>query len=272
MEQKTLSRVNQIGWNQSAYQAWTNRHGSPKEYAKKLMEKPTDAVSHYLNLIGTVKGKKIANFLGSKGNKAVSFALLGADVTVVDISEENRKYAMELAKEAHVNMKYIVSDILEVSENEGLADFDCVILELGVLHYFVDLLPLFKVVYDSLKPGGQFILRDYHPIVSKLVHVEGNKMIANGDYFSKEVVEENVAYSILLPEEESAALSKVNIRRWTLGEIVTAISNSGLHINYLDEEAGVKWAFPANSPERVENNMPGLYTLIALKYKWRDKS
>ena len=147
--------------------------------------------------MGDVKNKKIANFLGSKGNKAVSFALLGAEVVVVDISEDNKKYAIELAKEATVNIKYIVSDILEVPEDEGLMDFDFVLLELGVLHYFVDLLPLFKVVYDSLKPGGQFILRDYHPFVSKLVNVEEGEMIANGDYFNKEVMEEDVAYSFL---------------------------------------------------------------------------
>ena len=38
MDQKVVSHTNQIGWNQSAYQAWTNRHGTPKEYAKKLIE------------------------------------------------------------------------------------------------------------------------------------------------------------------------------------------------------------------------------------------
>lgn len=265
MEQKIVSRVNQIGWNQSAYQAWTNRHGTPKEYAEKLLEKPTDTVSHYLNFMGDVKGKKIANFLGSKGNKAVSFALLGAEVLVVDISKDNKKYAMELAKEAQVNIKYIVSDILEVPEDESLTEFDFVLLELGVLHYFVDLSPLFKVVYDSLKPGGQFILRDYHPFVSKLVTVEKEGMIANGNYFSEEVSEEEVAYSILLPEEDRALLNRVNIRRWTLGEIVTSVSRAGLIISYLEEEAGVRWAFPADSPKDVENKIPGLYTLIATK-------
>ena len=265
MEQKTISHVNQIGWNQSAYQAWTNRHGTPKEYAKKLIANPTNSVAHYLKFIGEVKGKKIANLLGSKGNKAVSFALLGAEVTVVDISQDNKKYAMELANEAKVNIKYIVSDILEVPEDEALIDFDVVLLELGVLHYFVDLLPLFKVVFDSLKPGGQFILRDYHPFVSKLVNIEEGKMIANGDYFSEVLIEEDVAYSFLLSKEERANLKKVTIRRWTLGEIVTAISNAGFRINYLQEEAGVRWAFPADSAEGIENKMPGLYTLIAKK-------
>lgn len=265
MEQKTVSHINQIGWNQSAYQAWTNRHGSPKEYAKKLMENPTASVSHYLKFMGDVNDKKIANFLGSKGNKAISFALLGAEVCVVDISEDNKKYAMELAKEAKVDIKYIVSDILEVPNDEGLVDFDFVLLELGVLHYFVDLLPLFKVVYGSLKSGGQFILRDYHPVVSKLLNVEAGKLTANGDYFSKEVIEEDIAYSFLLSEEEQANLKKVTLRRWSLGEIVTAISNAGFRINYLEEEAEVRWVFPTDSPEGVENRVPGLYTLIATK-------
>ncbi|SES18470.1 bifunctional 2-polyprenyl-6-hydroxyphenol methylase/3-demethylubiquinol 3-O-methyltransferase UbiG [Psychrobacillus sp. OK032] len=265
MEQKTVSYVNQSGWNQSAYQAWTNRHGSPKEYAKKLVENPTDSVSHYLKFMGDVEDKKIANFLGSKGNKAVSFSLLGAKVCVVDISDDNRKYAMELAKEAKVDIKYIVSDILEVPEDEGLVDFDFVLLELGVLHYFVDLMPLFKVVCNTLKPGGHFILRDYHPVVSKLLNVEAGKLTANGDYFSKEVIEEDIAYSFLLSEEEQVNLKKVNIRRWSLGEIVTAISNAGFRINYLEEEAGVRWAFPAGSPKGIESSVPGVYTLIAKK-------
>ena len=207
MDQKVVSQTNQIGWNQSAYQAWTNRHGTPKEYAQKLIESPTDSVAHYLQFMGDVKNKKVANFLGSKGNKAVSFALLGAEVVVVDISEDNKKYAIELANEASVNIKYIVSDILEVPKDD-LMDFDFVLLELGVLHYFVDLLPLFKVVFDSLKPGGQFILRDYHPFVSKLMSVNEGEMIANGDYFSKEVMEEDVAYSFLLPEKRGLLCRK----------------------------------------------------------------
>ena len=51
-----------------------------------------------------MKGKKIANLLGSCGNKAISLAILGAEVTAVDISEHNKKYTMEVAQEAGVNI------------------------------------------------------------------------------------------------------------------------------------------------------------------------
>lgn len=265
MNQESVSKINQVGWNQSVYQAWVNRHGLPNEYAQKLKRNPTEAVSYYMNYTGDVKDKKIANLLGSKGNKAVSWALLGADVTVVDISKENRRYAIELANEAEVNIKYIVSDLLEIPEEDELVDFDFVVLELGVLHYFVDLMPLFKLVRNSLKPGGKFILRDYHPFASKLVNLEGNKMIANGDYFKTELVDVDVAYSILLSEKESSKLPKNKIRRWTLGEIVTSIAKADLNIEILEEESGIRWAFPYNSPEGIEQKIPGLFTLIANK-------
>lgn len=98
-------------------------------------------VDHYLPYIQSPKGKHIINLLGSKGNKAVALALLGSDVTVVDISASNAKYANELAAAADVSIHYIVSDVLDVNLSKS---FDIVLLELGVLHYFLDLKPLFK--------------------------------------------------------------------------------------------------------------------------------
>ena len=126
MNQESMSKINERGWNQSAYQAWVNRHGSPSNYAQVLIANPEKSVSHYLKYMGNIKGKRIANLLGSKGNKAVSFALLGAEVSVVDISKENRQYATELAHEAGVNLNYIVSDVLNIPSEEQLADFDYV--------------------------------------------------------------------------------------------------------------------------------------------------
>lgn len=215
--------------------------------------------------MGEVKGKRIANLLGSKGNKAVSFALLEADVTVVDISYENRKYAMKLAQSADVSIDYIVSDVLNIPKEKQLSDFDYVILELGVLHYFVDLKPLFKVIYESLKPGGKLVLRDFHPIVSKLLSVSDRQLIANGDYFDTSLMDVNVAYGDLLAKNEQDSLKKNKIRKWTLGEVVTSMVEAELTIRSLEEEAGIRWAFPKESPENIEDHIPGLFTIIARK-------
>lgn len=127
MNQKQLSTINEKSWNTAAYEAWTNRHGAPADYAKKIMEDPIREVDHYLPYIQSPKGKRIINLLGSKGNKAVALALLGADVTVVDISASNAKYANELADAAGVSIEYVVSDVLHVQLSES---FDIVLLEM----------------------------------------------------------------------------------------------------------------------------------------------
>ncbi|MEI5909551.1 methyltransferase domain-containing protein [Bacillus spongiae] len=266
MKQELMSKMNEASWNQSAYEAWVHRHGRPQEYAQILKKNPRKAVQDYLKYIQKVEGKKIANLLGSKGNKAVSFALLGADVTVVDISKSNRNYAVELAKHAEVDLEYIVSDVLTIPRDQQLVNFDYVLLELGVLHYFVELQPLFQFVCNALKEGGTFILRDYHPMVSKLMRVEENKMVASGNYFESNIVDEKVAYHFLLSEDEGALLEKqVKLRRWTLGEVVTELSKAGMKIELLEEESGNRWALPVHSPEGAENQLPALYTLIAQK-------
>ncbi|MGG3650201.1 class I SAM-dependent methyltransferase [Bacillus pseudomycoides] len=262
MNQKQLSTINKQSWNAAAYEAWTNRHGTPKEYAKKLLQDPAHEVSYYLPYIENIQEKRIINLLGSKGNKAVAFALLGADVTVVDISESNAKYANELADAAGTSITYIVSDVLDISPSKT---FDVVLLELGVLHYFLDLKPLFKLIAGLLKDGGTFILRDYHPLYTKLVAIDHEMFQANGNYFYEEIIEDNVAYSSLLDKMQRDLLPKTNIRRWTLGEIITEIAKANLRIEELIEERGPhqRWVFPASAPEEIEERIPGLYTLIA---------
>ncbi|ADH09455.1 class I SAM-dependent methyltransferase [Bacillus cereus group sp. MYBK59-1] len=266
MNQKQLSTINEKSWNTAAYEAWTNRHGAPEDYAKKIMEDPTREVAHYLPYIQSPKGKRIINLLGSKGNKAVALALLGSDVTVVDISASNAKYANELADAAGVSIQYVVSDVLNVQLSES---FDIVLLELGVLHYFLDLKPLFQKIATLLKRDGMLILRDYHPVYTKLLGVDHPSFKANGNYFDEELIEDDVAYSILLTEAQKESLPKTTIRRWTLGEIITTLAEERFKIEKLVEEHGShqRWVFPSTAPEGIEERIPGLYTIIATACK-----
>ncbi|MBY0037901.1 class I SAM-dependent methyltransferase [Bacillus cereus] len=266
MNQKQLSTINEKSWNTAAYEAWTNRHGAPADYANKIMKDPTREVAHYLPYIKSPKGKCIINLLGSKGNKAVALALLGADVTVVDISASNAKYANELADAAGVSIHYIVSDVLDVNLSKS---FDIVLLELGVLHYFLDLKPLFTTISQLLKPGGILILRDYHPIYTKLLGVDHPSFRASGNYFDEELIEDDVAYSILLTEAQKESLPKTTIRRWTLGEIITTLAEEHFKIEKLVEEhrPHQRWLFPSTAPEGIEERIPGLYTIIATACK-----
>lgn len=60
-----------------------------------------------------------------------------------------------------------------------------VLLELGVLHYFVDLQPLMLKAQQLLRPGGQLLLREFHPVSVKLIASKGKKHKVSGNYFSQ---------------------------------------------------------------------------------------
>ena len=146
--------------------------------------------------------------------------------------------------------------------------FDIVLLELGVLHYFRFKTALSKIA-TLLKQDGMLILRDYHPVYTKLLGVDHPSFRANGNYFDEELIEDDVAYSILLTEAQKESLPKTTIRRWTLGEIITTLAEEHFKIEKLVEEHGPhqRWVFPSTAPEGMEERVPGLYTLIATACK-----
>jgi SAM-dependent methyltransferase len=255
-KQKELSEHNGKAWNHNPYDAWVERYGSPNEAVQRILKDPAGRLKSIKPYFDDINGKKIVNLLGSHGSKAVALALLGAKVTVVDISSENARYAKELAEAAAVPLRYIVSDVLELPEEELTADYNYVFMELGILHYFIDLMPLTSIVAGLLRPGGKLILQDFHPISTKLITSKGKKHKVTGNYFNLSLERMEVAYSKLLSPDEPRERQHVLLRKWTLGEIVTSIAHAGLFIERLVEEP---------NPKLADKGIPKTFTLIAKK-------
>jgi len=260
-----VSKANREGWSQFAYEAWVKGNGTPRESARELAAAPWRRLAAYREYLGDLQGRRVANLLGSNGKVAVCMALLGADVTVVDISSENARYANEMAYEAGVSIRYVVSDVMAIPLDEYHSRFDIVIMELGILHWLMDLDRFFHIVTKMLREGGRMIVRDFHPMKAKALRWENGAMVASGNYFDSEIHQGLVPYAKYLSEEQQEQLTQVRTRGWTLGEIVTSIAGSGLRIQVLNEEAGAsqRWVFPEDAPEGIEDRLPGLYMIVA---------
>ena len=261
--QKEMNVNNQAAWDQSPYEAWQRRYGTPIAAAEKLMRNPSAVLSSFEPYISPLSGKKVINLLGSHGSKSVAMALLGAEATVVDFAMGNARYAEELAAAAGVSIRYIVSDVLELPEAELTQDYDLVLMEFGILHYFMDLRPLMHIVSRLLGEGGRLVLQDFHPVSTKLISSKGTtqtirKHRVDGDYFDESVEEVDVPYLKFLPLQHQADLKKTQLRRWTLGEIVTSVAAEGLFIEMLKEE-------PNQSSELFDQGIPKTFTLLAKK-------
>jgi len=247
------SQRNKLAWNYRAYEFWLTRCGSPEEAARKMVENPSYFIRRHAGYLGDVKGMKVLNALGSNGRKAVPLALLGADLTVIDISEENAGYARELALNAGVSLNYIVEDFLGFNNDEYTGYFDLVFSEGGILHYFNNLEVFYKQINRLLRKGGILVLDDFHP-VRKILNYEDDGVRLGGDYFESEMIEGPVAYESMFPEEERDSFPKCLLRRWTISEILNNLVGNGFYLKRFDEHPNISYGW-----------IPGSYTIVAEK-------
>lgn len=254
--QEKMSEINKKAWSYRSYEFWNKIKGTPCEVARDMAKDPGVYIRRHKEYFGEVKGKKIANLLGSNGRKAVPLALLGAEVTVVDISPENKRYALELAKEAGVDIKYILSDLTKYDYESMKYYFDIAYLEGGILHYFSDIEELAKILYTILDYGGKLVLDDFHP-VRKMIKASEDKLELQGSYFDDNFKYGDVAYKSYFPEGEQAEFPDCLMRYWTMGEIVSAFAKAGFVIEQLVET-------PRDDNHK---HIPGSFTIVANKYK-----
>ncbi|MEG1256589.1 methyltransferase domain-containing protein [Clostridium sp.] len=256
------SEINKKAWNQNAYKAWVTCIGEPSIVAKDMINNPQTYLRRYLEFLGDVREKKIVNLLGSSGKKAIPLSILGAEVTVVDISDDNKRYATEVANSAKVDLNYIVSDFIELDIENMRQSFDIAFLEGGILHYFSDLNVFAGKIYELLKFGGKLVLNDFHPIrkifkCRNIFDESADALEITGDYFQSELEVGDVAYKNILNSIGEEDTLDCLLRYYTMGEIITSFAAVGFVIEKLVE--GPRFD--------SHKNIPGDFTLVASKLK-----
>lgn len=243
---------NKKAWEYNAYDFWVEHSGTPAERAKKDLEDPVGMLKKYSKYFDSYNGIKTANICGSCGKKAVPLAILGAEVTVFDISEDNKKYALEVAEAAKVDLNFEVCDILEINTERYGNYFDVVFMEGGVLHYFHDIDEFMGIMYSLLKEGGKMICSDFHPF--KKIYGTSNFENPDMNYFSTEIFEGEMAHAPFVEEEIRKQMPRCSYRKYTVSEIINSIINSGFTLKRFDEH-------PAWTNEMI----PGEFTAVADK-------
>lgn len=233
---------NRAAWNVRRYESWVAAYGAPEAEARTLVADPAHKLRRLQPHLGDVAGQRICNVQGSHGRVAVALALLGAEATVVDFAEENRRYALELAAAAGVAIDYRLCDVIEAGSLGLNGSFDWVVMELGILHYHQDLARFFAVMRALVRPGGRLLLHDFHPVRQKV------RLSASPDYFSSEPVMSPVPD----PTGQGRGLGQCLLRFWTLAEIVNASLDAGFRLDRLEEH-----------PDWDVADQPGLFTLLA---------
>jgi ubiquinone/menaquinone biosynthesis C-methylase UbiE len=108
---------------------------------------------------GEIKPERALDIGCGRGENAIMLAMNGCNVTGIDLAEIAISDAKVKALEHHVNVNFVVGDVLKLDQYFKEPEFD-VIIDSFLFHTIADEeRPVFaRQVYRVLKPGGKYFM------------------------------------------------------------------------------------------------------------------
>ena len=220
-------RVNKATWNEKV-----KIHAESDMYNIEAFKAGQSSLMPLeLNALGDVKGKSLLHLQCHFGQDTLSWSRLGARCIGVDISDEGIKLAQKLNQELELDAQFICCNVLDVA-NHVSETFDIVFTSYGVIGWLPDLKPWGRLIAERLNKGGAFYMAEFHPIVWMFDYLDGKPVMKYG-YMQDDVIYEE--YEGTYANQSSKMTSKEYGWNHGLGEVVSALTEAGLHIDYLKE-------------------------------------
>ena len=233
--------------NRDLWDAWTGIHTVSEFYDVPAFRDGRDPIrirDDEREEIGPVAGKSLLHLQCHFGLDTLSWARLGANVTGADFSEQAIEAARALAADVGMPATFVLSNLYDLPDAlEG--EFDIVYTSRGVLGWLPDITGWARVAAHFVKPGGIFYVTEIHPVAQ----VFENEGVAPGElrltypYWSHE---QPLTFDVKGSYADPNAPTDPNLveHGWdhSLGEIVTALIDAGLRIDFLHEFDYCGWA------------------------------
>ena len=221
-----------------------------------------------IDLLGNIKDKEVLHLQCHFGMDSLSLARRGAQVSGVDFSEKAIEKAQLLNRQLGLDVQFIQSDIFKLHHKLN-QQFDLIFTSYGVLGWLPDMQRWADTVQHFLKPGGQLILVEFHPVVWMF-----------DDYFEK--ISFNYMGGAAIVEQiegtytdRSAAIGGQSVS-WNhgLSTVVQALLQAGMQVRDFQEynyspydcfENTVQMAANKYQIKGLENKIPMVYSLVAQK-------
>lgn len=285
--QKAFHEENRLSWNEA-----TIAHNSHKgDQAKFLREGGSTLFPEELELLGDLQGRSLVHLQCNAGQDTLSLARLGAEVTGVDISDTAIDFARQLSQGSGIPGTFERMDVYDWLEQVAQATqrFDIVFSSYGAICWLSDLQNWARGIAAILKPGGRLVVVDFHPFMNifewdlerkySYFTEKGTPFTWEegiGDYvsFSKEGLVDMEYAKDVEGVKDFKNPHRSHEFQYTLGDLVTALLESGLTLKSLKEYPysngfhafermrvdGRRYYLPDDQP-----NMPLMYSISAQK-------
>lgn len=263
-KEKNYIEINRQSWNNR-----TDTHLKSEFYdLNGFIKGKTSLNSIELDLLGDLSGKTILHLQCHFGQDTISLSRLGAEVTGVDLSDKAIESAKQIARETNSNATFICCDIYELPNYLDQL-FDIVYTSYGTIGWLPDLDKWAKIVSKFLKPNGQFVFVEFHPVVWMF---DDNFEKIHYRYFNSGAIVESESGTYA---DKSAAITQEYVM-WNhgLSEVITNLIKNGLEINSLNEydyspydcfNKTIEVEHKKYRIEHLENKIPMVYSIVAAK-------
>ena len=237
-------------------------------FVDEFLKGRTSLNSIELALLGDVKGKRILHLQCHFGQDSISLSRMGAKVTGIDLSDKAIETGKDLAKQCNTDTEFICSDVYDLP-NILEEKFDIVFTSYGTIGWLPDLEKWAGVIDYFLKPGGQFIMAEFHPVV--WMFDDDFKDIAYNYFNEKPIVE---TYEGTYADFSAEIVQDYVMWNHSLSEVMQNLINKNLVIEqfqefdwspyscfkHIEEFEKGKW-----HTEKFGNKIPMVYAISAQK-------
>ncbi len=200
--------------------------------------------------LGHIEGKKLIHLQCNTGADTISLARMGANVTGVDLVPENIDYARQLAVDCGINdARFIESNVLEIMEKHD-EKYDIVFTTEGVLCWLPDLFLWARNIRHLLADDGFLYVLDGHPFFMVWDEEKLPDLVVKYPYFQKTADQDEWIGGYAAKPKNAVNYAWM----YTIGEIINALSQAGLHIEWFHE---FDWLYYELSQEKQSKNRDG---------------
>lgn len=269
------TEVNRLNWDERA----PAHAASPGYHVSRFVTDPSFlsyVVQFDVPRLGSVAGLRGVHLQCHIGTDTISLARLGADMTGLDFSSEALREARHIAESTGANVDFVQAEVYDAVSVLGANGFDLVYTGIGALCWLPDIRGWARIVSELLRPGGRLFIREGHPMLWSLHDERDDRLlVVEYPYFETAEPLDQDDEGTYVETDRTFVHNKTHTWNHGLGEVITALLDTGMSITGLHEHRSVPWeALPGNmvSDERGEWRMtdrpervPLTYTLQARK-------
>jgi SAM-dependent methyltransferase len=216
---------------QTNRERWNNLARANVQYSQPFLDFTPEQAAAYVyrhGVIQDVRGKRVLCLASGGGQDSAAFGLLGADVTVLDLSDVQLERDRQAAEHHGLQVTTLQGDMRDLS---AFADhtFD-VVWQVYSINFVPSVEPVFREVARVLKPGGIYFVQFHNPFMQSLDNDawNGEAYPLKGLYLDGEDMSHSFPHwDVEQPDGTTVRLAGPHEFRHTLSTVLNTLVNSG---------------------------------------------